>query len=169
MPSQLRIALNKLYPIKYINIKKHITGERFGKIVIKELTDKVFVGSHLRKSIKSRDLYEFIKEHTWKCQCDCGNIFNVKGSYLFIKRSKINLENLDCGCSIIARFIAKKIGINPINIPLEMINHVQKIKKLDESMQRLKIAIKQKEDFPMMRSERELIEWRKALKGLYSY
>lgn len=54
---------------------KDITGERFGRLTVIELTSK----RHNRCAI-------------WLCRCDCGNFTEVQGSYLR------NGETRSCGC-----------------------------------------------------------------------
>ena len=53
----------------------NLTGQKFGKLTVLELTEK----REERKAV-------------WKCQCDCGNIIQVKGTDL-IKGVRVS-----CGC-----------------------------------------------------------------------
>ena len=54
---------------------KDLTGQRFGKLLVNEIHDR-----------DERGLV------VWECQCDCGNIVFVRGTYL------INGKTTSCGC-----------------------------------------------------------------------
>ena len=54
---------------------KDLTNQRFGRLVVKEITEK----RHNKYVI-------------WKCLCDCGNIIEVQSSYLLHNGRK------SCGC-----------------------------------------------------------------------
>ncbi len=56
--------------------KKDLTGQRFGKLLVLEETNKRADGGSI----------------VWKCKCDCGNIVEVSS-----KRLKFGI-NVSCGC-----------------------------------------------------------------------
>lgn len=70
-----------------VKVKKDLTGQRFGKLVVLYQTEDYVnpQGKH-----KSR----------WHCMCDCGNEIDITGSHL------TNGDNVSCGC-----YKSKIIGI----------------------------------------------------------
>lgn len=58
-------------------VKNNLLGQRFGKVVVIEETQK-----RLRDNI------------VWKCRCDCGNIFYTTG----VQLTRTNGSTLSCGC-----------------------------------------------------------------------
>ena len=64
------------------SFRKDLTGQRFGKLVVLEFVPTADQASY------------------WKCECDCGNTRNIRGSRL------ITGKTVSCGC------LGKKHGLN---------------------------------------------------------
>lgn len=129
---------------------KDIAGKRFGRLVVSEVvSNKNEIRSKLNRKFRSSGC-------VFKCYCDCGNISFV-GEYE-LKKGSIK----SCGCLRQISPFFRGLNINLMDIPTEVIKCLRAYYKLRK-------RIKLKKDFPMMRSERELIEWRKALEDVYSY
>ena len=66
---------------------KNLTNQRFGRLIALELS-----GKKIKRS------------YVWKCQCDCGNIVEIKSDYL------LNGDTKSCGC------LKRELSIQRLNL-----------------------------------------------------
>lgn len=96
---------------------KDISGIRYGRLIPKRHTDIRFDGSVV-----------------WECQCDCGN--TVMASVRELRKK----DKLSCGCLYDATRFASGTNINPMDVPVDVVEANKLRIKIKKELRKRKVV-----------------------------